>query len=188
MTCVEHEERIYRYLDEELDPLERRRFEKHLAGCPACRRDLAQIRGLFAVLEGVQDAPAPAGLPDEVLARLSPQPALRFGRWVLAAQVMATLLFLGLAYPQLAAWYEQLGAWFAPGWLSSRIAHVAAWGKNVWNWLVEAPASGLRWSLPPGLGLTWPQAAVAVVGLIGLWWIGNQLLLAGRSSRKGGVT
>jgi anti-sigma factor RsiW len=188
MTCLKDEEWINRYLDGELSPSERRRFQQHLAGCPACQRDLARTRALFAVLEGLQDAPVPAGLPNEVLGGLSPQPAPRFSLWVLAAQVAATLLFLGLAYPQLAIWYEQLGTWFAPGWLSSQIAHVAAWGRDVRTWLVEVPASHLRWSWPQGFGLTWSQAAVIVVALISLWWIGNQLLLAGRSNRTGGIT
>jgi anti-sigma factor RsiW len=186
MTCFENEEWINRYLDGELGPAERRRFEQHLAGCPSCQQELAQTRALFAVLQGLENAPAPAGMADEVLEGLTPRRAPRLSRWILIAQAAATLLMLGLAYPRLAVWYEQLAAWLTPGWLSAELAQAVAWGRGLWATLADE-LSGLRWSWPRGLGLTWPQAAMMAAALVGLWWLGNRLLLAPGSNGTGGT-
>lgn len=187
MTCLENEEWINRYVDGELDPAEQKRFEQHLAGCHACQQELAQTRALFAVLQGLEDAPVPTGMASEVLEGLTPQAAPRVSRWILIAQAATTLLLLCLAYPRLASWYEQVAAWFAPGWLFAQFAQAAAWGRELWIWLSGVLAGGLTWSWPRGFGLAWPQAALMAVALVGLWWLGNRLLLAPGSNGTGGT-
>jgi anti-sigma factor RsiW len=185
MACFQDEDWIDRYLDGELSPPNQERFEEHLAGCQTCQRDLAQARALFAVLEGLQDAPAPQDLLKEVLAGLPSRPAARAMRWLLVAQAAAALLLLGLAYPQWTAWVQRLSAWFSPGWLSHQVDQAAAWGRDTWTWLAGALAVDVSWSWPTGFGLTWPQAAAAALALVGLWWLGNRLLLAPGPNRTG---
>lgn len=187
MTCFGNEDKINRYLDGEMDALERTRFEEHLADCRACQQELAQTRALFTVLEGLQEAPAPANLLEEVLSGLPTRPAPGVGRWILVAQAAATVILLAVAYPRLVTWYAYVDAWFAPGWLSNRVAEVVTWGKDVWTWLVEALTGNIEWTWPQGFGLTGWQAALMAVALAGLWWLGNRLLLATRTNRTGGM-
>jgi hypothetical protein len=188
MTCFDNQDGIHRYLDGEMSSAERARFEEHLTGCQICQRELTQVRALFSVLEGLQEAPTPARFLEEVLAGLPAQPAPSVGRWILVAQAAAAVVLLALAYPQFAAWYEHLDAWFAPGWLSSQVAEVATWGNHVWTWLVEALTRDIQWAWPRGFGLTGFQAALMALALAGLWWLGNRLLLAARPNRTGGMT
>lgn len=188
MTCPGNNERINRYLDGELGPAERAQFEEHLSSCAACQRELAQTRALFAVLDGLQAAPAPIDLRAEVLAGLPQRQTATLGRWMLAAQALATLLLLALAWPTLQSWYEQqLAAWFAPGWLADLAGEAAAWGSDTWDWLTSMLALDIGLAWPRGWGLTWPQAALMIVALVGFWVLGNRLLLAHKLDETGGM-
>lgn len=187
MTCLGDEERINRYLDGELNPSERAQFEEHLGGCTACQRELAQARALFAVLDGLQAAPAPVDLRAEVLAGLPRRQTAPLGRWVLAAQVATSLVLLGLAWPTLQSWYERLATWLAPGWLSNLAAEALTWVQDAWAWLASTLVLNVDWAWPRGLGLTWSQAAVVIVALVGFWVLGNRLLLAHRLDERGGI-
>jgi anti-sigma factor RsiW len=55
LTCIEMVELVTDYLDGALPWRERRRFERHLRGCPNCPKYVEQIR-LTARLAGVQAA------------------------------------------------------------------------------------------------------------------------------------
>jgi anti-sigma factor RsiW len=44
LPCQEVVEMVTDYLERALSPADRRRFEKHLAGCPHCTEYLAQMR------------------------------------------------------------------------------------------------------------------------------------------------
>jgi anti-sigma factor RsiW len=188
MTCLGHEESINRYLDGALGPSEQAHFERHLAGCQVCQTELAQTRALFAVLDGLQEVTAPADLSEAVLEGLPRPPASPLGRWLLATQAAVTVVLLALSYPTLKAWYGRTGAWLAPGWLSNMVADVAAWGQSTSQGLIPTlPVSALP-AWPEGLGLTWPQATLMAVALVGLWALGNRLLLAARPNGTGGTT
>ena len=50
MDCQELVEAITAYLDGTLPDAERRRFDNHLAACPHCTEDLAQMRDTVARL------------------------------------------------------------------------------------------------------------------------------------------
>jgi predicted anti-sigma-YlaC factor YlaD len=50
MTCKELVELVTEYLDETLPPLEKARFEDHLAVCPYCRTYLDQMKQTISVL------------------------------------------------------------------------------------------------------------------------------------------
>lgn len=201
MTCHGNEDWINRFLDGELAPEEGARFEEHLAGCAACRRELDQMRGLFAVLGSLEAQPAPGGMAEAVLARAPRPSAPPWFRWVLAAQAAATGMLLVLAYGRLVDWYEQLKTWLVPGWLANQVG----WLTNQANWLaaqIDSLAGELAalWTrlagMPgelaapawlPGLALTWPQAALMVLALAGLWLAGNRLLLAPKQNGTGGI-
>jgi len=188
MTYLGNKDRINRYLDGEMSPSEQTSFEEHLTGCRACQRELARTRALFAALHGLQEVPVPASFTEEVLAGLPRRSASPLGGWVLVAEVAATAIFLALAYPILTAWYGRIGAWFTPGWLSNRFADLAAWGRQLWRWLDAALAIDVGLAWPMGFGLTRPQTAVMALALVGLWWLGNRLLLAAKSNGAGGTT
>ena len=51
MSCDRYSPMISAYLDGELPEEDRRRLEKHLAACPACARELADLKGLTGDLD-----------------------------------------------------------------------------------------------------------------------------------------
>ena len=53
MTCQDHKDLMMAYLDNELDEEQKRAFEKHLASCPDCARDLAEFKRLKEMTDGV---------------------------------------------------------------------------------------------------------------------------------------
>ena len=90
-ACNEVQERLSAWLDGELALEERREMAAHLEVCADCRRELALLERLDAVL-GSLEAPAPARLAEGVLERLQPR---RRYRWQHLA--MAASLILGIA-------------------------------------------------------------------------------------------
>ena len=188
MICSEHEARIHEYLDNELSPVERVRFEEHLAVCPGCQQQVASARALFAALGGLQPVEEPAGFRESVLAGLPFRAAQPIGQWVLAAQLVLTMALLALAYPLLATWYERVEGWLVPGWLSNILADLVARSGDAWAWLVSTFLVSIDLTWPRGLGLAWPQAALLALALFGLWWLGNRLLLATEANHNGGAT
>jgi len=53
MTCHDYKDLMMGYLDDELTPEQRNRFEIHLSGCDSCRADLKQFRKLKAITDEV---------------------------------------------------------------------------------------------------------------------------------------
>jgi anti-sigma factor RsiW len=187
MNCLEQEDRIQAYLDDELGPVERTDFEAHLAGCLACQQQVAREQALVALLDGLEPVPEPVNFTSNVLAGL-PRPLVPpLVRWALAAQAALTVALLALIYPRLAGWYTQLGAWFAPGWLANLFAGAAIWLGDTWAWLASTLTIDLHLAWPTGFGLAWPQAALLAAILAGLWALGNRLLLAPEQKQTGGI-
>ena len=56
MIHSEHEIPIHEYLDNELTPAERARFEEHLSTCPSCQQELASA-GFGPITTEILDAP-----------------------------------------------------------------------------------------------------------------------------------
>lgn len=188
MTCLGNKEWSNRYLDGELSPSEQIHFEQHLATCQACQHELAQTQTLFAVLDALQDAPVPVSLRQTVLSGLPRHSTPPLARWVLVAQVVATVILLALAWPALNAWYRQISAWFAPGWLAHLTAGIAAWWQTTQTWLALTLAVDIDLAWPRGLGLGWQQAVLMVLTLVSLWVLGNRLLFVAKSNETGGTT
>lgn len=64
------------YALDALDDLERARFERHLAGCAACREEVAGYREAAATLAEATAEPPPASLRDRILAEVEQTPQL----------------------------------------------------------------------------------------------------------------
>lgn len=92
------------YAMDALDDLERARFERHLASCAECAREVAELRETATALGSLTDTPPPAGLRDRVLADIGtvrplppPSAAPRRRRWrpLVAAAAAAVVVGLG---------------------------------------------------------------------------------------------
>ncbi len=71
ITCVEFEEFIIAYLDDELSSRQRRIFEFHLAVCAECRDYLAAYKAAMTVTRdalGAQSAETLANVPEDLVA------------------------------------------------------------------------------------------------------------------------
>lgn len=105
------------YATDSLDDLERARFEQHLAGCPDCRAEVAELREAAARLAEITAVAAPDSLRSSVLAGISqvrplppqlphaePHPSSPAGgrRWLpfLVAAAVALLAGIGAAVTQ----------------------------------------------------------------------------------------
>jgi len=53
VACDEYKELMMGYLDNELNPEQRRRFEEHLAGCPECAGELEEFRKIKTITDEV---------------------------------------------------------------------------------------------------------------------------------------
>src|SRR5688500_2799827 len=70
----EWNDRLSEYLDGELEPPDRAALETHLAGCEACRADLADLRAVVSRARSVPDRAPSADLWPGVAARIGTAP------------------------------------------------------------------------------------------------------------------
>jgi predicted anti-sigma-YlaC factor YlaD len=68
-------ERIYAYLDGEMEEAEMRALEAHLASCPACREAVAARRRIAEAAESLPSFEVPDGFAASVMARIGPKAA-----------------------------------------------------------------------------------------------------------------
>jgi anti-sigma factor RsiW len=68
MSCRELVEAITAYLDGALPEADRRRFDAHLADCPACAQYLSQMRETIACLGTLDLAPLPQQTRERLIA------------------------------------------------------------------------------------------------------------------------
>ena len=76
MTCDEVRDRLSERIDGALERATEAEIAEHLAGCEACRRELARLEQTVAGLRALGDVRAPAGFVDRVLA------GTRRERWI----------------------------------------------------------------------------------------------------------
>jgi anti-sigma factor RsiW len=67
VNCRQVVELMTDYLEGVLSPVERARFEEHIAGCDGCRAYLQQLRTTRRVLGRLADEPVPAAVERELL-------------------------------------------------------------------------------------------------------------------------
>ena len=70
MSCRELVELVSDYIEGTLPAGERIRFDEHLAECDACAEYLAQIRETILATGRLREEAVPAGVRDQLLARL----------------------------------------------------------------------------------------------------------------------
>jgi anti-sigma factor RsiW len=101
MSTCEFLARIGPYYDGEVGPAERRQIETHLAACPACRRELAELGRLSGQFASAALPVWPAEARDRLHARL----AMQFSRGSLrTARAMLALAACLLLACSLWAW------------------------------------------------------------------------------------
>ncbi len=78
MTCKEVTDILQLYVDGLTDQAEARLAEEHLAGCPACREQVAGWRDAAMALQSLQPVTAPPGFFQQVMERVAfePMPAI----------------------------------------------------------------------------------------------------------------
>lgn len=133
-TCPLHDRRgeiLIGYLYDDIDPVERAAFDRHLAVCAECRHELGQL-GLVRQRLEEWTPPEPAFLTDartvtddrRVPARIlqgpAPRPARRFD-FPVWAQVAAAMLFVGLGagLANLRVTYNDAGLTVTTGWMKA---------------------------------------------------------------------
>jgi anti-sigma factor RsiW len=65
-----NEDRLHRYLEEEMSAAERKEFEAHLAACDACLTHLNELETALQVLKGAEWVKAPGDFTEQVMAKL----------------------------------------------------------------------------------------------------------------------
>jgi len=97
MSCGFDKGLLAAYYDGEADPAERAEVERHVASCPECARDLADMKVLSGRLKGLGRASAPAALAPAVAREIGVRPpssaSPRWTGWSLSA---AAALFLAI--------------------------------------------------------------------------------------------
>jgi anti-sigma factor RsiW len=122
-------ETLVAYLYEDMDSAERAAFEAHIAGCPTCREELAELDAVRAQLarwtppepaRPFAYRPSPPGARTRLGKTLGDSPA-----W---AQVAAAMLVLGISagVANLNVTYDSDGLTIRTGWQSGRSSGVAA--------------------------------------------------------------
>ena len=53
MTCHDWKDMMMGYLDNELNPEQKKRFEEHLKGCPECQKELEEFKKLKSITDDV---------------------------------------------------------------------------------------------------------------------------------------
>jgi anti-sigma factor RsiW len=93
MKCSEVQEYLSAWMDGEIPEGQRQPLADHLAGCPACRAELACLSRLDAALAGLE-APAPRDLAAKVRRRL-PRPVLPWVQTLALAACLVLGIYLG---------------------------------------------------------------------------------------------
>jgi predicted anti-sigma-YlaC factor YlaD len=85
MACL-NLERLYSYLEGELEALEKKDFEAHLASCPKCRDAVEERRRLAEAVRTLPPFEVPADFAQKIMDRISPLPAkVTLLSWLAAA-------------------------------------------------------------------------------------------------------
>jgi anti-sigma factor RsiW len=184
--------RLNEYLDGALDAAEQAGVAAHLAGCPACHARRDRLAALAAVLADLPDEPLARDLAPAVVAavrRQRPEPlaAAHALRILLAAQGLAAVLIVLLAWPTLAASLpgpevsllagqagETLSAWRA-----AAVAEASATASGAGESLAagQAALDQLAMLMATRAAGPLPVWTICLAAVALLWLVGNGLLL-----------
>jgi hypothetical protein len=200
-ACPGRVETIQLWLDRELPVSEQATFEAHLATCPQCQADLAELRTIYAELATLPEVAAPDDLVGQVMVNLPARtlsPARStdtkdqlffLSQLALAVQMGVGLIFLLLAIRLISPNLDHRLLWLP--WLT-----ISEMVSSFGHWLTELSGYVDLWARtwPPSLSLVGldisPTLAVILMAALGLAWLaGNTLLLGPRQStpKNGGV-
>lgn len=101
LKCSFCRKNLSAFLDDELDPHERRQVELHISGCADCRREMVKLRNMIGLVGGMERPEVPAQLwegTQRKLAAASDQPiriwVFRKHIWAVAPVAAAVLIML----------------------------------------------------------------------------------------------
>ena len=96
MNCSDSKQLIMEYLDGELAPAEKQRLDEHLAGCEACRAELAEQERVIHAVRTLPRVAAPPELDARVAAMIAREnsPANRWRQWLFRYGAMAASLLI----------------------------------------------------------------------------------------------
>ena len=100
MKCEECRERLWAYLEGELDAAETAEIEGHLAACEACREELALRQEMLEALHSLPEAELPAGYHEELMEKLRAAAVIPFPqkkktpRWKQMSLIAAAVLIV----------------------------------------------------------------------------------------------
>jgi len=202
------EEQLNLYLDSELSTVERAAVEAHLAGCDACRAELASLQALFTALDALQPEALAADLTPVVLRGMAAERQRaawrrRIGWLIPALQGVAAVLLLAFGWSALATHYGELARRIPAetlyaAWTSVLARGGALWAATIAQWQmwwaeVIADLSNLpailgqatgRWPQLPGLRLSTPQAVAISLAAALMWLVSNSILLRMAAVRR----
>jgi len=133
LNCRAVRQKISRYLDGELPLSESSLLEAHLTQCRACARELAELRGVEALLRTVAVPPPPPELARSIIRRAAAKGAGPASAW---------------------AWLEAVKAW-------PPLMRIAATSSALLAICLGLLISGGRGPQPPAGDLEWLQSASA---------------------------
>jgi len=202
------EEQLNLYLDDELSTVERAAVEAHLAGCDACRAELASLQTLFTALDALQPEALAADLTPVVLRGVAAERRRTVRRrrisWLVPAlQGAAVVLLFVFGWSALATRYAELAQRIPAEALYAAWTNALARGGTLWaatiaqwqTWWTGAVADVLglpaflgqvtsHWPQLPGLGFTTPQAIAVSLAAALMWLVSNAILLRTAAVRQ----
>jgi hypothetical protein len=168
LDCNEIDDLIHSYLDEELTPDVRGRFEHHLAWCARCRAAVRAMQQTISLIEGLVPASPPPHFDDPILASLGlerrrlalpawlvSRPARTRVAWALAALVLLTAPLLVVSH--------SVGAWLRGNVAAVGQAPKAAAG--LLSALGNVPGLIMRWWDLYGLDTLWRDLSLGAAAV-----------------------
>jgi hypothetical protein len=169
---------LQEYADNALDEQQRRDAAAHLATCPSCRQQLADMQHLLTAFATMQDEPLTTDLSARVLTAL--QPDLFWRRWsnlILTAQVLLFVVMAAVLWPLISTTWQS----------ASQIIEMTTWELPqlfAWADLLSQAVTLFdqvkQWQ--PSLNLTDNQWIGLLLVTLILWVAGNKLIFTTRAT------
>lgn len=173
------DETLNEYLDNALAAADLSEGESHLAVCPECAGRLTELRILLAELDLLPERTLEIDLVPRVLSRLPESVLPRSVRWLAAAQILAAIIAVVIAWPLVAAVFPAGIIPPLPS-LNESLVSLSLWISTVGTFQIPTPLFDV-----PSFSLDIPSTTlvIAVLGMLFLWLLSNGLLLIPRSRR-----